>query len=389
MSKWKNAFKKIAHQAESKLDEFHDRMTYRLGLLDKVHTVIYHGYASDKEAYISGRVLEDRNVKAPSDQASKWTNLLDAYKRLESNEIADALLSVTFGGVAQQIKSDKEGYFRIKFLLDRPLPFIDNGHEVHAEILDFPAGALVNSEGDTGKVFAASPQAAFGVISDIDDTIMQTGATNLLKMAWATFTQNARTRIAFKGVSAFYQALAKGKSATPTQPFFYVSSSPWNLYDLLKDFIEVNDIPTGPLFLRDYGLDDSKFVTGTHGKHKRTAIEQILKTYPHLKFILIGDSGQEDAFIYYHIAQDFPDRISTIYIRDAKVPEQADKVMETIHKANSEGIDMVLVQDSLIAARHAVSKGLISMECLSEIEDEILEEDHNDKEIDRLFAENP
>ncbi len=384
MAKWKDTFKKLAHKAESRFDELQDRLTYRLGLFDKVHAVIYHGYANEHEAHIHGRVLEDRNIKPASEGASKWSNLLDTYKRLGSKEVPNALLEIEFAGIKQEVRADEEGYFQVKAILNSPLPAQIQTHTVTAKLLDFPAGALVDASGDTGNVFCPSPQAHFGIISDIDDTIMQTGATNLLKMAWATFTKNARTRIAFKGVSQFYQALQEGISQQQN-PFFYVSSSPWNLYDLLTDFISMNEIPMGPLFLRDYGIDENKFLTGTHGQHKRASIERLLKLYPTLPFILIGDSGQEDAFIYYQIAQDYPGRILAIYIRDAQVSAQQERVMATVHKANAEGIDMLLVHDSLIAARHAATKGFIDSKYLSAIEEEIIEEAEKDEMVDQLF----
>lgn len=387
MSKWKKAFKKLAHTTESKFDELSDKLSYRLGMLDRIHVVVYHGFATETVVHINGRVLEDKKIKEAKDEDTVWKNLLNTYKRLESNEIPNALLEVSFGGVTQQVQSDAEGYFYVGIPLKSPLEYVPEQYRVRVKLLDFPVGALVNADGDEGLVFCPPSDASFGVISDVDDTIMRTGANNLLKMAWATFMQNARTRIAFKGVSSFYQGLRKGKHLEKDNPFFYVSSSPWNLFDLIRDFINVNQIPEGPLFLRDYGIDESKLLVSTHGDHKSTKIERLLKAYPKMSFILIGDSGQEDTFIYYKIAQRFPDRILAVYIRDAKVASQEARVLETIGKANSEGIKMILVPDSLVAARHAVSNGWMHASCLEAIEQEIADEQENDDAMDQLLAE--
>ena len=92
---------------------------------------------------------------------------------------------------------------------------------------------------------------------------------------------NARTRKPFPGVAAFYRALHAG-----VNPFFYISKSPWNLYAPLVEYLEVQGLPLGPLLLRDFGLRPEK-------EHKRKAIEEILATYPKLKFILSGDSGEK------------------------------------------------------------------------------------------------
>jgi phosphatidate phosphatase APP1 len=383
MSKWKQVLKKLAVNAEKRFDELSDQLTYRLGMLNKLQAVVYHSYAGTREVLVKGRVLEDRGIRPPSDHDSRWQNLLNTYKRLGSNEIPNALLEVRVGPYACQVRSDEEGYFEVTFPLAEPLP---EGTEALVSLLDFPAGAQADAAPAKGRIFTCPHHADFGVISDVDDTIMQTGATNLLKMAWATFTQNARTRIAFKGVSAFYQGLQAGPSGQGRNPFFYVSSSPWNLFDLLHDFIAINEIPQGPLLLRDYGIDESKLLVSTHGQHKRQEIERVLLAYPHLPFVLIGDSGQEDAFIYHRIAKDYPGRIRAIYIRDAQVPAQAAAVLDALHRANAEGIQMVLVPDSLLAARHALANGLLHEQCIPAIEREIIEEDQNDEALDRLLA---
>lgn len=138
-------------------------------------------------------------------------------------------------------------------------------------------------------------------------------------MAKTVFLNNAHSRLPFPGVSAFYNALLLGKNGKRNNPFFYVSSSPWNMYDLLKEFLDLNNIPEGPLLLRDFGLQDNKLINKGHQVHKTKEIVNILKMYPKLNFILIGDSGQQDAYIYKDIAKLYPDRILAIYIRDLEI----------------------------------------------------------------------
>ena len=92
-------------------------------------------------------------------------------------------------------------------------------------------------------------RARFGVISDIDDTIVSSHVANKLKMILTAALSNSRTRKPFAGVAAFYRALHAG-----VNPFFYVSKSPWNLYAPLVEYLEVQGLPLGPLLLRDFGL---------------------------------------------------------------------------------------------------------------------------------------
>src|SRR5690606_438380 len=101
---------------------------------------------------------------------------------------------------------------------------------------------------------------------------------------------NVHTRIPFAGVGAFYRALHTGGGRM--NPLFYVSSSPWNLYDVLSEFLHLHEIPAGPMELRDWGLAGDEILPVGHRAHKRVAIDHILARYPELPFILVGDSGQ-------------------------------------------------------------------------------------------------
>ena len=94
------------------------------------------------------------------------------------------------------------------------------------------------------EVLIPDASAAVGIISDIDDTVLQSSITDWKTAAQLTFLGNARTRKPLLGVAKLYAALQAG-----VNPLFYVSSSPWNLYDLLEDFMRLNEIPPGPIFL--------------------------------------------------------------------------------------------------------------------------------------------
>lgn len=209
------------------------------------------------------------------------------------------------------------------------------------------------------QVMSIDPAAAFMIISDMDDTVIHTGITDLLMAARLTFLNNARTRKPLAGVAALYRALEKGCDGAARNPFFYVSNSGWNMYDLLKAFIELNDIPQGPLFLRDLGLNPAQRDSSNHKAH---TIQMFLKKFPELPAVLIGDSGQHDAALYATIADTFPGRILAIYIRDVDpdhdLPHDAkvDAIFES--HANS-GLPMLRAGDSPAFARHMQRIGLL------------------------------
>jgi phosphatidate phosphatase APP1 len=300
----------------------------------------YLGYGTAEKLTVCGRVLEDEGFLPAADADSRWRNLVRFYKRLESDEVPGARLRARFLGIEAETITDREGYFRLSIA---PRGRLGPGawQEVELELIHPPGGARA-----TAKVLVPSERAKFGVISDIDDTIVSSHVTNKLKMILTVALSNARTRKPFEGVAAFYRALHAG-----VNPLFYVSKSPWNLYAPLLEYLEVQGLPQGPLTLRDFGFSLKK-------NHKAEAIEEILATYPTLKFILIGDSGEEDPEIYSAIVHRFPQRIPVIYIRSV-APKRIPAVEKLSEEVARTGCQLVLAPDSEFAAAHAAAEGLI------------------------------
>lgn len=165
--------------------------------------------------------------------------------------------------------------------------------------------------------------ARFGVISDIDDTVIQSRVSNFLQAAKTVILGNARTRLPFPGVAGFYEALRNGASGDEKNPIFYVSSSPWNIHDVITEFMDLQKIPKGPLILRDWDISWSSLSSLRHSEHKGEVIRNIFQVYPNLEFILLGDTGQHDPEIYRRIVNEFPNRVRAIYIRDVtRTPEK-------------------------------------------------------------------
>jgi phosphatidate phosphatase APP1 len=219
------------------------------------------------------------------------------------------------------------------------------------------------------RVIVPPPDAEFGIISDIDDTVIRTDALDLLAMARNVYLHNAHTRLPFEGVAALYRALQAGTQGG-YNPIYYVSSSPWNLYDLLIDFFDIRGIPLGPLFLADWGFSTDTLLTPAHRVHKLPAIQNLLETHPRLPFLLIGDSGQQDPEIYLEVARRNPGRIPVVYIRDvtsAKRDAEVHAIAEEVRRAGSE---MVLVKDSAAAAEHAAARGLIVPQAEPQVKEE-------------------
>jgi phosphatidate phosphatase APP1 len=351
----------VAKAIEGRFDAFRFWFKRRFGLLDPFEILPYRGHGTDRELFLKGRVLEETGIIHAGQDDAVWRNVLNMARRFASDEVAGARVLASFRGSQVQATADEEGFFDVRFGLEEPLDSSVRWHPVELELLSppSPGGGEVQSKG-----FVLVPRGAgFGVISDLDDTVVRSSATNVLKMAWIVVRNNAHTRLPFGGVGTFYEALQRGTDGNPTNPIFYVSSSPWNIYDLLQDFLNVHGIPPGPLFLKDW----SPTVLGKHQDYKLGVIRNLLDTYEKLPFVLIGDSGEEDPEIYLQTIREYPGRIKAVYIRDVTSEKRDAEVKALAGEARALGTEMEAVPDTVTAAEHAASVGLIAPEAVAAV----------------------
>lgn len=381
MSSLKTFLAHSGKRLDTSLEEIHTRLRHRLHIdYGPIHILPYRSYGVRNQLTVMGRVIERNNDILTDDDDSWWDNLVNMARRFASREIADVPLRVSYGDDFVDTVTDDEGYFRAELPLRAPLPSA-GWHNVQIA-LTTPATFGKTEVSTTAEILAPPITARFGIISDIDDTVLLTHATNLLKMARMVFLGNARTRMPFPGVAAFYQALCQNdpsddepeidtQSKTAprhgSNPIFYVSSSAWNIYDLLVDFLQHNNIPRGPLLLADYGFDPTSFPFASHDQHKMTQIRDILDTYPELPFILIGDSGQRDQAIYQQVNYDYPGRILAIYLRNVDwLTLDSSEETATIETLPN-GVEVILAPNTAAAASHAAEHGFIAADALPSI----------------------
>ena len=366
MNSWKRKLLKIARHIDDGIDNITDRLKQRLDANNPIHIIPYRTYGTARKIYIRGRVLEDKKIAAAHEADDIFTNLLNMYKRFESDEVPGAKVKIVLQGEEHVVTTNKEGHFVFDLNPTTPVLTDELYYTIPLELVDVPIQII---EKDVlAEIMIPPAEAEYGIISDIDDTIIRTGATSLLAMGKTVLLSNAKTRLPYAGVTEFYKALQLGRNGKQNNPFFYVSSSPWNLYDLLIDFMDHNEIPAGPLLLRDFGLQSDSFLSGDYLDHKFKEISQVLDTYPHLQFVLVGDSGEQDPSIYFEVVKQYPGRILAIYIRDIAIPEKHELAANIAQSLKEHNVEMILTADSLKAAEHAAATGLIFRKELPAIE---------------------
>ncbi|UZO81064.1 DUF2183 domain-containing protein [Aquimarina sp. ERC-38] len=321
----------------------------------------YLSYGTLQHFRAQGRALEYQGVNFEGN-TNVWQTLKNIYKQFESDEIRNTALEIKLSnGTSFETTTDKEGYFKIDEVLQEPYLLTDQDDWLPYTVSfkNTTDHKIIDHNIFKGKMLLPERNASYGIISDIDDTILHTGVASVFKwrLVANTFFKNFDRRMPLEGTSEFYKKLHSGKKGDVLNPIFYVSNSPWNLHDYLAAFLSKNQFPEGPILLRDF-RNPFEAKPKKQLPHKEAEISTILESYPELKFILIGDSGEKDADIYIKTAKKFPGRILAIYVRNVNHLKRDSRITELLDTFNE--IPTLLVKTSQQAEEHAKKHGFIS-----------------------------
>ncbi|UII26981.1 hypothetical protein LVD15_00665 [Fulvivirga maritima] len=183
--------KEKARRIESSLDHLKLRIKEKLHLFDTVIVYPFLGYSNSHRSVISGRVLEqEADIHTSGNKGrSVWNNIRKVFKRYESDEIPFVQLSASLAGRKVNTYANEEGYFEFEFY-HQPGELSNGWHKVAIEIESIPYDVDYISYAQ-GEILVCDQSADFGVISDVDDTIIQSFATNPIKKMYTLLTKNS------------------------------------------------------------------------------------------------------------------------------------------------------------------------------------------------------
>lgn len=304
----------------------------------------YGGHGGPTGVVMRGRVLDNPEPSRASEGEGVGAALRRSVQHFMTRELPDVPLTVEVGGSRLTAVSDADGYFVVQLPAPAALrsPWTTGTVSLGGEYRGLTAARPASV-----SIRVPDPAARFGIISDLDDTVIKTGVQRAGHMVLQTLTGSELTRETFPGAAALYRDLAADGN-----PAFYVSSSPWNLHAFLTAFLDHHGFPRGPLLLRDLLGTDA----GREPKHGR--IREILDLHPDLPFVLIGDSGEKDPEIYADIVRSHPGRILAVYIREVRL-DPGDGTVEQIAQAWAPDVPFMLAADSHAVRQHAESLGLL------------------------------
>jgi phosphatidate phosphatase APP1 len=343
---------------DSALASAQRRFRRTLGRVESVQLVPYRSWVTPTKAVVLGRAVQAD--LALEEQLDRWPRLVRvAHERFWTLGAQPLPVVASWAGQMVTVTTDSGGFIDVGFPLQGPPPAMPSRAE-----LAF-AGATGTGR-VTVEVFGLRPGASFGVISDIDDTVLETELTNPWKRFLQLIYSKQPMRLPFDGIAALYQAFAQANN-----PIFYVSNAPWNLYEHVVELLDHHDIPKGPVLLRDSRLTERIVRDPESGEvrvHKQRALRRIVEEHPNLPFIMLGDSSRRDPLRYVEIAEAFPGRVLAIYIRRVQgLMARRGSLAQLVQRAERAGVELVIADDTVTMVKHARSRGLVPADEVSRV----------------------
>jgi phosphatidate phosphatase APP1 len=315
---------------------------------------VYHGYGYQDSLVVYGHVLARRFASPTKYTNNVLVNIISLIKLFFIKPLPRVNVLLKWG--QQEILATTENDGSFKFEWASVTSVAPGWHPVTVHVLNRKSQPITFGE---GKIFIPYIT-QYGFISDIDDTVLVSHSATTGKRLRVLFTSNPRSRKTFADVVRYYQLLSitHTEPAVPN-PFFYVSSSEWNLYDYLNEFFKHNGLPKGAFLLNEIKRWYQLFKTGkTKHQGKLIKVARILQVFPKQRFVLLGDNSQSDPEIYAAIANKYPERIVAIYLRNISSRKEL-VTIKLMQSVENKGIYTCLFKHTDEAIAHSRSIGLI------------------------------
>lgn len=215
-------------------------------------------------------------------------------------------VTITVAGTEHRTHTDRGGFVDIVL----PAALDPGWHEV---VL-----AVARDRTARARILVVDPEVDFGLVSDIDDTVMLTMLPRPMIAAWNTFVRDEQARRVVPGMAAMYRELLEEH---PGAPIFYLSTGAWNTAPTLSRFLARHGYPEGPMLLTDWGPTNSGWFRSGR-EHKQDSLARLAEEFPAIRWVLVGDDGQHDPQLYGDFATSHPDRVRAIGIRQLTATEQ-------------------------------------------------------------------
>ncbi|MCC4907224.1 DUF2183 domain-containing protein [Microbacterium sp. cx-55] len=279
---------------ERRFHSWRERRARARGLTPTVSA--FPGYGSQSWVRVLGRVvIPPRGARGRNGDYSG----VRGWRSFAAVPVGFAQVVVTIDGVDHEVVADRGG------VVDTVLPatLAPGWQDLRVRV--------ENGESTRLRVLVVADDTTFGVVSDVDDTVMVTALPRPFLAAWNSFVLNEHARQPVPGMSVLLDRVV---AEYPGAPVIYLSTGAWNVSPTLARFLRRHLFPSGAMLLTDWGpTHDRWFRSGQ--EHKTSNLNRLAQEFPHITWLLIGDDGQHDEQIYTAFASAHPAQVAAVAIR--------------------------------------------------------------------------
>lgn len=285
---------------EHRLHAWRERRARRRG---RPATVLpFAGYGGTGWVRVVGRVLivppQRRNENGEYASVRGWRSFVGI-------PVSFANVQVTIGGRTHEVIADRGGVIDTVITAD-----LDAGWQSFTMSVE-------KQDPIEATAFIVADDVEFGILSDVDDTVMVTALPRPFIAAWNSFVADEHARLPVPGMAVLLEQLVRQH---PGAPMIYLSTGAWNVAPTLSRFMSRHLFPRGSMLLTDWGpTHDRWFRSGRD--HKLSNLRRLATEFPQVRWLLIGDDGQHDESIYTEFMQEHPECVAGVAIRQLSATE--------------------------------------------------------------------
>ncbi len=294
----------------TRLEELFDRRVEAalraLGWTEQV--ICYTGYGTSASIRVLGRViLVPQRASSGLGKATEELIRRRGFRNFFSAACVRVPVQIQVGDLVIPTVTDRGGYFDQRI---RHHGLAPGWQTVEVRSPESPP--------EQAQIQVVADDVRFGIVSDIDDTVISTFLPRPLIAAWNSFIRDESARQAVPGMARMYNSLI---ARHPGAPVVYVSTGAWNTNGFLSRFLKRHGFPSGPMLLTDWGPTNTGWFRSGWA-HKSGALLQLTRDFPNISWLLVGDDGQHDAAIYSDFTQVAPEHVRAVAIRHLSPVEQ-------------------------------------------------------------------
>ncbi|GEA88714.1 App1 family protein [Cellulomonas cellasea] len=286
-----------------------------------------------------------------SERDARDVGAVRGWRSFATAQVPEARVEIEVSGRTFTAVADRGGY--VDAVVEAELA--PGWHDVTVRA---PGGAS-----QSVPVLVIDPATPYGLVSDIDDTIMVTRLPRPLIAAWNSFVRHENAREPVPGMASLYRALLTDR---PDMPVIYLSTGAWNAAPTLGRFIRRHEYPVGPLMLTDWGPTNTGWFRSGQ-EHKNQTLRRLVQDFPEMRWVLVGDDGQHDPEIYASLVRERPDRVRAVVIRQLTgaehvlahgAPTSTDQASRAEGRTQAEGVPVVQGADGKAILQEWRSRGV-------------------------------